>query len=243
MGFLYEEINCQEPPNYSYTTRKFIVVKATLNKTTSVLAELRNDAWRLAESVNPRRANNSTTQRDKDRLILDAAGGLLAEKAWLFYINRLYGEGTALPTVFVSAHGQIDIQLSNGKSIEIRSSFPRNGVKFAICHERYNFKNICKYDNLYKPSEVDKDFFGSVLFETPKERLLDMDGDTVLYLIGGSTKAMMQNDNIAFNASLVAEDDLTETKTNYRVVYLKDALDMKGFESYMESLGFSKKNR
>lgn len=242
MVFLYEEINCQEPPNYSYTTRKFIVVKATLNKTNSVLAALRDEAWRLAENVNPRRANNSTTQRDKERLILDAVGGLLAEKAWLIYINRLYGEGTALPTDFVSAHGQIDIQLSNGKSIEIRSSFPRNGVKFAICHERYNFKNICKYDNLYKPSEVDKDFFGSVLFETPKEHLLHMDGDTVLYLIGGSTKAMMQNDNIAFNTSLVAEDDLTETKTNYRVVYLKDALDMTGFESYMESLGFSKKN-
>ncbi len=51
---------------------------------------------------------------------------------------------------------------------------------------------------------------------------------------------MMQNENIAFNTSLVAEDDLTETKTNYRVVYLKDALDMEGFECYMNSLGFRK---
>lgn len=240
MSFLYEKIDCQEPPHAFNTSRVHTVVKATLNKTPSVIENFRNKAWLLAEKVNPHKANNSTNKRDKERLILDAVGGLMAEKAWLLYINRLYGEGSAFHTEFVSASGQIDIQLVNGKSIEIRSSFPRNGVKFAICNERYNFKNICKYDNLYKPSEIDKDFFGSVLFETPKEYLLNQEEDTVLYLIGGSTKTMMQNEAIAFNTALVAEDDLTESKTNYRVVYLKDALDMDGFESYMLSLGFIK---
>lgn len=240
MGFLYERINCQDPPSCFNTSRVHTVIKATLNKTPTVVENFRNKAWLLAAKVNPHKANNSTNKRDKERLILDAVGGLMAESAWLLYVNRLYGEGTASHTEFVNASGQIDIQLSNGKSIEIRSSFPRNGVKFAVCNESYNFKNICKYDNIYKPSEIDKDFFGSVLFETPKEHLLNLEKETVLYLIGGSTKAMMQNENIAFNTSLVAEDDLTETKTNYRVVYLKDALDMEGFECYMDSLGFKK---
>lgn len=240
MGFSYEKINCQEPPSRFNTSRTHTVIRATLNKTRPVIERFRNDGWRLAEKVNPRKANDAKNKRDKERLILDAVGGLMAERAWLFYINRLYGEGTASSTEFVNASGQIDIKLSNGKFIEIRSSFPRNGVKFAICNEAHNFKNICKYDNLYKPGEVDKDFFGAVLFETRKEHLLDPKEETVLYLVGGSTKDMMQNEDMAFNTSLVAEDDLTETQTNYRVVYLKDALDMEGFESYMAFLGFVK---
>lgn len=240
MSFCYECIDCQDPVSKTNIPRVYKVVKAVLNKTDTVLQNLKTEAWDLAMQVNPHRANNTTTTRDKERLILDALGGIIAEKAWVYYINRIYGEGVAKTTPFVKADGQIDILLSNGKYIEVRSSFPRNGVKFAICNERYNFKNICKYDNLYKPSEVDKDFFAAVLFETPKEQLLDKTVDTVLYLIGGSTKDMMLDENLAFSDALVAENDLSDTKTetNYRVIYLKDALDMDGFENYMQSMGY-----
>lgn len=123
--------------------------------------------------------------------------------------------------------------------MEIRSSFPRNGVKFALCSERYNFKNICKYTNAYKPSEVDKDFFGAVLFETPKHKLLSAER-VELYLVGGSTKAMMFGEK-SFVANLVAEGDLTKNLTDYRVLFLKDALDMAGFEIFMQSLGYQKR--
>lgn len=63
--------------------------------------------------------------------------------------------------------------------------------------------------------------------------------DIVLYLIGGSTKSMMMNDKIAFTSSLVAEDDITQTKTEYKVICLKDALDMAGFNQYMTNMGYS----
>lgn len=241
MPFAYIEIDCQSPTQQHYIDRHHVVVKAIFSNSTTQLDRIKEKAWQLAQQVNPHKANDSTTLRDKERLILDALGGVLAEEAWFYYINRIFGANTVSFTPFHGANGQIDLLLNNGKSIEIRSSFPRNGVKFAICHERHNFKNICKYDNLYKPSESDKDFFGCALFETPKEKLLD-NHPIILYLIGGSTKAMMLDPNLSFKTSLVAENDLTNNKTNYQVIYLKNALDMVGFEQYMIAMGYQKQS-
>ena len=51
---------------------------------------------------------------------------------------------------------------------------------------------------------------------------------------------MMQNDDISFISDLVAEDDLTQNRTKYKVVYLKDALDISDFENYMSLMGYAK---
>ncbi len=217
---MYEVTKCQEPQNSRYIERDYLVVKVIFKNNERNLSQIQEKAWNLAKCVNPLKANDSVHPREKERLILDAIGGVLAEEAWFHFINRVFGKDTVSFTPFNGANGQIDLLLNNGKSIEIRSSFPRNGVKFAICNERYNFKNICKYDNLYKPSEVDKDFFGCVLFETPKDKLIS-NSNIVLYLIGGSTKAMMCDPAISFKDSLVAEGDLTESLTNYQVIYLE----------------------
>ena len=163
-------------------------------------------------------------------------GGLLAEYGWLKYIKTHYGNIASF-TEFNQANGQIDIRLENGETIEIRSSFPRNGVKFAVCHDRYNFKNICTYSNLYKPSEQAKSFFGSVLFETRKDNMLFAD-KIVFFLIGGSTKEMMLNDQLSYTNNLIAEDDITQQKTKYKVIKLKNALDMEGFDHFMTDLGY-----
>ena len=50
----------------------------------------------------------------------------------------------------------------------------------------------------------------------------------------------MQNDDISFISNLVAEDDLTQNLTKYKVIYLKDALDISDFENYMSSMGYVK---
>ena len=188
----------------------------------------------MARKVNPHKANDSQNWRDNDTLILDGLGGVLAEHGWYEYIKHTFGDVVSF-TEYNDASNQIDLLLSNGKTIEVRSSFPRNGIKFAICNERYNFKNICKYDNLYKPSEQAKDFFASVLFETQKNDMLNAD-TIVFYLIGGSTKDMMLNSGNAFTTTLVAEDDLTKVRTNYRVLELRHALDIDGFESHMQRM-------
>ncbi len=71
-------------------------------------------------------------------------------------------------TKFKEAKNQIDILLPDtNKKVEVRSSFPRNGLKFALCHPRYQFDVISSYVNDYKPSEIQKDFYVRTLISFP----------------------------------------------------------------------------
>ncbi len=240
MDIEFQSIDCQAPSNQNYINKKYTIIKCTFdNSNNEGRAFIHKQALKLSSSVHPGQANDSVNSRSEDRRILDSIGGLLAEHGWLKYINTHYGDIASF-TEFNQANGQIDIRLENGKTMEIRSSFPRNGIKFAICHERYNFKNICTYSNLYKPSEQAKSFFGSVLFETKKDDMLSID-KIVFFLIGGSTKEMMLNDQISYTDSLIAEDDMTQQKTKYQVIKLKDTLDVKGFHNFMTDLGYDYK--
>lgn len=239
----FEVIKCRVPSNQNENinyniNREYLVVRCEFDNIGNNKELIDKKALDLAFKVNPHSANKSLNIRDKERLIKDAKGGVLAEYGWLEFINRSYGTNTASFTDFNDITCQIDIVLSNGKTIEVRSSFPRNGVKFAICNERYNFKNICKYNNFYKPSEINKDFFACVLFQTQKDQILN-DPKIIFYLIGGSTRNMMENEKICYIDTLLDQDDFTTTeKTQYKVIRLKDALDMRGFIKYMSELGF-----
>ena len=64
--------------------------------------------------------------------------------------------------------------------------------------------------------------------------------EIVFYLIGGSTREMMMDKSISYIESLTAEDDLNKFKTDYKVVKLLNALDILGFEKYLESMGYKK---
>ncbi len=64
--------------------------------------------------------------------------------------------------------------------------------------------------------------------------------EIVFYLIGGSTRKMMMDKSISYIESLTAEDDLDKFKIDYKVVKLFNALDIYGFEKYMESMGYKK---
>lgn len=239
MPLSYQIIECQTPPNLSNINKIYKIVKVTFQNTAKNKQWLIDKATEFASKVNPHAANHSEVTRNNDRLILDAMGGILAEYGWLVYINRIFGDATVSFTEFNSSNSQIDLLLNNGKTIEVRSSFVRNGIKFGICNERYNFKNICKYENLYKPGEIDKDFFACVLFETQKQAIINA-SEIIFYLVGGSTRAMMMNDNISFVSDLVAEDDYTQTKTRYKVIKLKDAMDINDFENYLIQMGYKK---
>ena len=222
-------IDCQTPKCSWNINRKYFIIKCTINKSDQDFLECKNKAWDLAKKVNPRKANDSVSDREKEMVLIDSLGGVLAE----------YGKIVNF-TEFKESSNQVDLLLDNNKSIEVRSSFPRNGIKFAICNETYNFKNICKYDNLYKPSEQDKDFFAATLFETQKNNLL-ISNKVVFYLIGGSTRKMMENPKISFEADLEPEDDFYKYKTKYKVIKISNALDILGFEDYMMNMGYNKR--
>lgn len=225
-------IDCQSPIQLNYIDRSHCLIRCELEKKSSAYQLYLQRAMSLAQSVKPKAANASELERHQTRLLQDAFGGILAEQAWLTYLNENFGN-IASPTPFLSANGQIDILLNDGKKIEVRSSFPRNGVKFAVCSQKFNFRIIGTYQNLYKPGETSKDLFVSVLFDTQKENLLE---DDILYfsLIGGATANMLRDKG--YTSDLIAEGDMTQVKTSYRLLNIKDAMDMAAVEQWLITL-------
>lgn len=203
MNLVTTTVNCQEPESTACINRIFNIIQCSLQKGSSEYEDLLQKAKTLAEHVNPRAANHSEFERNLTRRQIDAFGGLCAEYAWEKYINSIFG-GIASPTPFSDASVQIDILLTNGEKIEVRSSFPYKGVKFALCNNYANFKNIGPYSNTIKPGEIQKNLYLCVLYDTAKKDLLT--AETIsLSLVGGSTWDMMRKSGL--NVSLKPLDD------------------------------------
>lgn len=203
------------------------------------------NAKRLAEQVNPGAANDAGKRRDYERILNNCLAGLLSEQLWKAFLNRT--KPTVSETDFDSAKTQIDLRVeANGKKIEVRSSFPRNGIEFALCSSTHEFDVIGMYTNGYKPDEVQKDFYVRALYHLKKigeqtvpsgktvavvEKLLDkakQDGFEA-WLTGGATWGMMTDDEVAINKDFIPEDELNMIRlgaaTSYRVVPFSRALD------------------
>jgi len=191
----------------------------------------------LALKVNSASASASNFKRKQVRININAIAGLLAEDLWLDFLNSQNIPASSTP--FSSASNQIDIVLPNtGKTIEVRSSFPRNGVEFALCHAVYQFDVIGPYSNDYKPSEIQKDFYVRVLFPfSTNDFFSKLKSDSFeVYLTGGATWSMMSNNNIALVKSFIAEDELNAdiiTASKFRVVPFSQALDSFNIINYM----------
>ncbi len=230
-------INCQAPVNNYYSNRVFNIIQCTIQKGSPVYIDILAKADLLAQKVNSGAANNSEYERNLKRRRIDSFGGLLAEQGWEWFINSVYG-AIASPTPFSGASVQIDIQLQNGEKLEVRSSFPYKGVKFALCNNGANFKNIGPYSNSIKPGEIQKNMYLAVLFDTPKLQLLD--ADTIVFsLVGGSTWDMMVS--VGQNVTLAPwDDDSFAVLSSYRVVFLKDALDAEEVINSIQLLNYNK---
>lgn len=50
----------------------------------------------------------------------------------------------------------------------------------------------------------------------------------------------MMDSNLCYITNLVADEDMTQELTNYKVIDLKNALDISGFECYMQTMGYNK---
>ncbi|MFR9165704.1 MAG: hypothetical protein ACLVKO_05585 [Dysgonomonas sp.] len=156
--------------------------------------------------------------------------GVLAEFCWKDYLNKEIE--IVSETEFSSANNQIDLRIiSNSKTIEVRSSFPRNGISFAICHPQHQFDIIGPYANSYKPGEIQKDFYVRTLYPFQSNLIATKikEDEFKVYLTGGATWNMMINPEIGINKNLIPEDELDPTRINtastYRVVPFNKALD------------------
>ena len=229
-------LDCQHPININSINRKFAIVNCSIEKDSDYYNDIFHQAKDLASKVNPSAANDSFSSRDGKRLIHDAFGGLLAEIGWRNYLESKFGKITRSVPFSNAAH-QFDIVFTNGEIAEVRSSFVRNGVKFALCHKDANFKNIGPYSNSVKPNEIQKNLYLGVLFETDKKLILEVE-KIFFSLVGGSTWEMMVN--IGEDELLKPEGGIVQNKSNYRVIKFMNALDIKGILKEFEKIGYTR---
>lgn len=216
--------------NIPFEVAKYVFNYQTDSKDKQIIDNLVKQGMVLAEKVNPGAANYGKSSRAKSTIIKNSISGLLAEFVWLDFISH-HKIGCS-STDFTEAKKQIDIViLDNNKKIEVRSSFPRNGLKFALCHNKYQFDVIGPYVNDYKPGEIMKDFYVRTLFPFSSNQLLQRikQDNFQVFLTGGATWSMMLDDSVSFKKDFIPEDELDPTRLEsasiYRVVPFSKALD------------------
>lgn len=225
-------LNCQNH-NPNYIDRKYSIVKVTISQADSEYKMILDEAIKLAQNTHSQAANSSTPNRDTNRKKADAFIGLLAEYAWRSYFNQELGKDSAKPVACTDVKTQIDLKLFDKLTVEVRSSFAKNGYAFALCSDKYNFKNIGPYTNTIKESEPQKDLYCGVLFEgNEKEKLLDQQTIT-FYLAGSSTWEMMLEKGKDVDLTVGSGSDIDKAG-NYRVVFYKDSMDVKELITYLE---------
>jgi hypothetical protein len=193
-----------------------------------IIDDLISEAEMLSKKVNAGQANNSTSIRTVTTIRANCYAGVISEYFWRFFLNET-GEKVRT-TPYKGAASQIDIEvISTRKKIEVRSSFPKNGVEFAICHPNYQFDILGPYHNEYKPAEVQKDYYVRTFFplKFPSEILSKIKTNSFsIYLVGGATWDMMWDRRTSKYKTLIPEDSFaTQRSTSYRVVPMCYAMD------------------
>ena len=250
MNLSIENIQCKEYDKYTKMKKVFRVAKYTFNYLSDKDDRLLLDTiilkgTELAGKVNSGAANDSSKKREFEKILNNCIAGILSEFLWKEFLNR---ESILVEeTIFFSSSNQIDLRVvSNDKKIEVRSSFPRNGINFALCHSSHEFDIIGMYSNDYKPMEIQKDYYVRSLFHLGIDRYWQKDEYTKIpiikkiieevrkdgfeaYLTGGASWEMMIDENIAQNKSFIPDDEINmkrlNSKTSYRVVPFSGAHD------------------
>lgn len=229
-------INCRQLKLYpdSHREKIFRVVRYTFNYYSNpndkvILNDLKEKGMELAKIVSEGAANDSSYLRPLDRRIANAVAGVISEYLWRDYINLDQENNVVEYTPFEEASNQIDlITTKTNKKIEVRSSFPRNGIQFAVCSKNDQFDIIGPYSNNYKPTEIEKDYYVRALFHLQNYNELmsniKLDGFNV-YLTGGATWDMMYDNSLSLNKDFIPQDRMIEQSSIYRVVPFSNALD------------------
>lgn len=198
-------------------------------KDLAVSNEVYNQSKIISNQVNKSAANYAPHLRTNESIFGNCVAGLLAEKAWEYCINSYYQSNYVQATPYTGANGQIDLIITNSKKkIEVRSSFARNGVNFAISNPQHQFDILGPYTNMIKPNEVEKDYYLRTIYEgLPSEFFEQIFKPRIVKvnLTGGATWDMMWKSGYALQKSLKTEDSIQEEKSNYQVLPFKHALD------------------
>jgi len=207
------------------------VLPATNLQDGNLLKEMLTQAETLASQVTKNSANNASFVRTQERLIRNALAGLLSESAWRLAVNGLTKKKTLSTTNYTHAYDQIDLITDDNKTVEVRSSFPRKGLAFALCSPTYEFDVIGPYINDYKQDEISKDIYVRTLFPFEESELLERirDQGVQMYLTGGATNQMFSNYSLFIEKSLTSMEDTLLNQvgpaSNYKVIPFSRALE------------------
>lgn len=194
-----------------------------------ILETIENRGYKLAAKVNPAAANHGDINRLPEQIKRNCVAGVLAEYCWKYIINKIAEREVVLETEFTNSSIQIDLITNNtNKKIEVRSSFPRNGVEFAIFNRKYQFDILGPYSNTVKQAEIQKDYYIRTLYPfESKDFFSRFNTSIAVYLTGGATWDMMISSNFSKIKDLVPEDNIIDNarRSTYRVVPLSLALD------------------
>ena len=236
MRFTPGVLNCSD--HYPATNRvsRFRYIRVEVLPTTNLqdeklLKTMITQAETLASQVTKNSANDASFVRSQERLIRNALAGLLSESAWRLAINFLTKKETLSSTNFTHTYEQIDLITDDNKTIEVRSSFPRKGLAFALCNPKYEFDVIGPYVNDYKPGEISKDFYVRTLFPFEESELLErIRGKGVqMFLTGGATHKMFSDSSLFIEKSMTSMEDVILNQvgpaSKYKVIPFSKALD------------------
>lgn len=228
-------LDCKENESpkfpWSFKDQEFRVIEFTFSYTNNeedrnFIDSIISEGETLALLVNPWSANNGLRVRNVWILKLHWIGWVFAEKLWKLYLDSEGIETSVLP--MTEAKSQIDLTVTrNSKKIEVRSSFPRNWINFAICHKKNEFDIIWPYSASYKPWEIMKDYYVRTLYPYDIDNFMtELKWDWFkAYLCWGATWEMMGNTNIALNKTFNPDGFTATEKSNYRVIPYRNALD------------------
>ncbi len=232
-----EKIKCLEHFNDSKRKKGFHCCKFEFSPISNrydqfILNELIARGTALSKKVNPGAANDANLKRQHARILINSIAGTIAEYLWKTFINLTSIETIISETEMLDAANQIDLKgTKNDCTIEVRSSFPRNGLQFALCHPRHQFDIIGPYSNGYKPNEIQKNFYARTLFPFAFREFNDRINvnNFSVYLTGGATWEMFQNPDIVSKKSFIPEDEISierlNTQSEYLVIPFSNALD------------------
>lgn len=249
MRFTPGVLNCSDHyPNTNRVSRfRYIqveVLPANNLQDENLLKGMLNQAATLASQVTKNSANDASFVRSQERLIRNALAGLLSERAWCLAVNGLTKKETLSSTNFTHTYEQIDLVTDDKKTIEVRSSFPRKGLAFALCNPTYEFDVIGPYVNDYKPGEIAKDYYVRTLFPFEESELLErIRGKGIqMFLTGGATHEMFSDSSFFIEKTMTSMEDVLLNQvgpaSRYRVIPFSKALDT--FE-IAEILGYQHK--
>lgn len=230
-------IRCTNYDKDSNRKKDFYCCKIVLSPKSNMydrhlLKELSDRGITLSKKVNPGAANNANLKRDYNRILINSISGIIAEYLWKTFLNLTSIESIVTETIMIDASNQIDLKtIKNELTIEVRSSFPRNGLQFALCHPTYQFDIIGPYSNGYKPNEIQKNFYARTLFPFDFNEFNNRikEDNFCIFLTGGATWDMFQNSKITIKKSFIPEDEISikrlNTKSEYLVIPFSYALD------------------